>query len=131
MSPNTFKMDGHLASSLSLSSPISSPPPPPPPPSLQAYAAVIFWFQIFSAFSGSNPIDSVNLFMYNLIFTSLPIIVVAITDKDLKADVLLREKRFYQQGRCSEVYTHTLFGLAVLDGFYQSAVCFFIAYGVS
>ena len=91
---------------------------------------VIFWFQLFNAFSGSNLIDGINLFTYNLLFTSVPVIVVAVGDQDLKAEVLLEGKVFYEQGRCSKVYTRWKFWLTILDAFYESAVVFFVAYGV-
>ena len=117
--------------------PLSPPPPPSPsslPPSLplftQAYAVLLFWYQIFNGFSGSTPIDGINLLVFNLLFTSLPILVVAITDQDLRASTLLQYKHYYEQGRCSKVYTRWKFWLAMLEAFYQSAVVFFIAYGV-
>jgi len=96
-----------------------------------AYAVLIFWFQLFNAFSGSNPIDTVNLLIFNLVYTSLPIIAVAIIDQDLPKEMLLAEKHYYKQGRCSEVYTRFKFWLTMLDAFYQSAVVFFMAFGVS
>lgn len=97
---------------------------------MQAFAVLLFWFQIFNGFSGSSPIDSINLLIFNLVYTSLPIMVVGVADQDLPASVLLKEKTFYRQGRCSELYTRPQFWLTVLDAFYQSAVVFFIALGV-
>lgn len=97
----------------------------------QAFASLLFWFQIFNGFSGSSPIDSINLLIFNLVYTSLPVMVVAVADQDLPAKVLLKEKTFYRQGRCSQLYTRKQFWLTVLDAFYQSAVVFFVACGVS
>ena len=57
--------------------------------------------------------------------------VVAIADQDLKASTLMREKQLYEEGRCSKVYTRWKSWLSILDGIYQSAVVFFVAYGVS
>ena len=92
---------------------------------------LLFYYQIFNAFSGSAPIDSINLLIFNLVFTSLPIIVVGVADQDLLAPVLLKEKELYRQGQCSQVYTRLDFWLTVVDAFYQSAVVFFVALGVS
>ena len=108
--------------------PLSSPPLSSLP---QAYALLIFWFQLFCAFSSTNPIDAVNLTIFNLVYTSLPPLAVAITDQDLPKETLLANSSFYRQGRCSKVYTHWRFWLTMLDAFYQSAVVFFMAYGVS
>ena len=103
---------------------------PIPPPSSQAYAVLIFWFQLFNAFSGSNPIDTVNLLIFNLVYTSLPILAVAIIDQDLPKEMLLADKHYYKQGRCSEVYTRFKFWLTMIDAFYESAVVFFMAFVV-
>lgn len=94
-----------------------------------AFAVLLFWYQIFNGFSGSSPIDSINLIIFNLVYTSLPILVVGVADQDLPPPVLLKEKTFYRQGRCSEVYTRAQFWLVVLDALYQSGVVFFIAFG--
>ena len=51
-------------------------------------------------------------------------------DQDLPKETLLASSSFYRQGRCSKVYTHWKFWLTMLDAFYQSAVVFFMAYGV-
>lgn len=92
---------------------------------------MLFYYQIFNAFSGSTPIDSINLLIFNLVYTSLPIIVVGVADQDLRAPVLMKEKGLYREGQCSQVYTRLDFWLTVLDAFYQSAVVFFVAFGVS
>ena len=101
------------------------------PPSWQAYALLLFWYQIFCAFSGARVIDSLNLIVFNLFYTSLPIMVVAIADQDLRASTLMREKQLYEEGRCSKVYTRWKSWLSIFDGVYQSAAIFFVAYGVS
>ena len=118
--------------------PLSLPFPLSPFPSLfslslplQAYALLLFWYQIFCAFSGARVIDSLNLIVFNLIYTSLPIILVAIADQDLLAPTLMRDKQLYEDGRCSKVYTRWKSWLSIFDGVYQSAVIFFVAYGVS
>lgn len=92
---------------------------------------LLFWWQLFNAWSGSNPIDGINLTVFNLVYTSLPIMVVGVASQDLPASTLLREKYYYAQGRLSKLYTHWKFVLTVVDALYQSATIFFLAYGVS
>lgn len=97
----------------------------------QMYAILIFWYQLFNGFSGSNPIDGINLLIFNLVFTSLPIVVVGVSDQDLKASTLLQSNgRFYIQGRCSKLYNRYKFWLAMLEALYQSAAIFFVTLGV-
>ena len=98
---------------------------------LQAFAVLLFWFQIVNGYSGSNPVDGVNLFMFNLAYTSLPIIVVGVADQDLRAEVLLKDKTLYNQGRLSQVYTRGDFWISMLEAFYQSLVVFLVASSVS
>ena len=43
----------------------------------------------------------------------------------------MRDKQLYEDGRCSKVYTRWKSWLSIFDGVYQSAVIFFVAYGVS
>lgn len=94
-----------------------------------AYAVLLFWYQIFNGFSASTPIDGVNLIIFNLIYTSLPILVVAIGDQDLVAPTLLKVKRLYKQGQESSVYTRWRFCFTMVDALYESAAVFFVAYG--
>ena len=92
---------------------------------------MLFWFQIVNGYSGSNPIDGINLIMFNLAYTALPIIVVGVADQDLKAEVLLKNKSLYNQGRLSQVYTRGDFWIFTLEAFYQSLVVFLVASSVS
>lgn len=69
--------------------------------------------------------------IFNLVYTSIPIMVVAVADQDLPAELLLEKKVFYRQGQSSAIYTRFYFWMTVIDAFYQSAVVFFMAYGVS
>ena len=97
----------------------------------QAFAVLLFWYQLINGYSGSNPIDGVNLIMFNLAYTSLPIIIVGVADQDLRAEVLMKEKSLYTQGRLSKVYTRFKFWIAMLEAFYQSLVVFLVASSVS
>ena len=93
------------------------------------YAVLLFWFQFFNGFSGSNPIDGINLQIFNLVYTSMPIMVTAVADQDLKKEELLTNHVHYQRGLYSKSYTRLKFWLAVLEAIYQSVVVFFVAYG--
>ena len=96
---------------------------------IQMYATLLLWLQFFNGFSGSYPIDGINLIIFNLVYTSLPIFVVAIGDQDLRAETLLENGAYYEQGRRSRVYTRLKFWVTMIEAFYQSAVIFFVAFG--
>ena len=48
-----------------------------------------FWFGLISGFSGTSPIFSITGPFWNVIFTSLPIMGVALLDKDMAYQVSL------------------------------------------
>ena len=53
------------------------------------FVALIFWGQFFNGLpSGLNPINWINFVIFNLIYTSLPIVVVRIADQDDKASAV-------------------------------------------
>lgn len=97
-------------------------------PYFQMYAALQLWFQLFNGFSGSSMIDGVNLQVFNLVYSCLPILVTATIDQDVKPDTLLSHESLYGSGRHSKLYTRWRFWLTLLEAFYQSAVVFFLVY---
>lgn len=87
---------------------------------------VLFWFQMFSGFSGSLMIDSIYLTLQHVIFTSLPPLINGVFDKDLSADTLLANPILYKPCQRSEMYTHWTFLVMFVDSLWQSAVIYFI-----
>ncbi|KAI8075992.1 uncharacterized protein BX664DRAFT_344524, partial [Halteromyces radiatus] len=79
---------------------------------------VLLWYQIFCQFTGTMMFDYALVTLYNLIFTSLPIIFLGIWDQDLNASTSL----LYP-----ELYT-VRFWMNVIDSIFQSSVCFFFPY---
>ncbi|KAI8065869.1 hypothetical protein BC940DRAFT_320202 [Gongronella butleri] len=89
---------------------------------------VLFWYQIFCQFTGTMMYDYALVSLYNLVFTSLPIIALGIWDQDLNATTSLLYPELYRMGLRSDKFKTGRFWLTVLDGIYQSAVCFFFPY---
>ncbi|KAM9477380.1 phospholipid-transporting ATPase VD isoform 2-T3 [Clarias gariepinus] len=92
------------------------------------YVNLLFWFQIFCGFSGSTMSNSWVLIFFNLLFTSAPPLLYGVLDKDVSAETLLYKPQLYKAGQNSQAYLPSTFWLNMLDGFYQSLVCFFIPY---
>lgn len=67
------------------------------------FVFVLFWFQLYNGFSGSNLIDDLSLIFFNLIFTAAPPVVCGILDKDLPASVLKSNPHLYKSGQNDEV----------------------------
>ncbi|RUS74359.1 hypothetical protein EGW08_017882 [Elysia chlorotica] len=87
---------------------------------------ILFWFQIFSGFSGSLMIDSLYLTMQHVVFTSLPPLANGVFDKDLCAFSLLSDPTLYKPGQRGEMYTHWTYVFVLLDSLYQSLALYFI-----
>lgn len=69
----------------------------------QMFVLVLFWFQLFNGFSGSNAIDDLSLIFFNLLFTAAPPVVCGILDKDVPDSLLTMTPELYKSGQNSEV----------------------------
>ncbi|XP_062514205.1 phospholipid-transporting ATPase VD-like [Corticium candelabrum] len=91
------------------------------------YVFLLFWYQIYCGWSSVVPVEQFSLVLYNLVFTSLPPMVVGAVDQDISDDMLLRYPSLYSQGRKSKTYSRFLFALNILDSLWQSLVMFFVS----
>ncbi|KAL0077663.1 hypothetical protein F4703DRAFT_1880396 [Phycomyces blakesleeanus] len=89
---------------------------------------VLFWYQIFCQFNGTILFDYALVTLYNLIFTSLPIIFLGIWDQDLSAKISLAYPELYRMGLRNDKFKVWRFWLTIFDSIFQSAVCFFFPY---
>ncbi|XP_029171036.1 probable phospholipid-transporting ATPase VD [Nylanderia fulva] len=90
------------------------------------FVFLVFWFQLYCGFSGAVMIDQIYLMLYNLLFTSLPPLVLGIYDRVASSRVLLSAPELYTRGRLGLVYQPHSFWLTIGDALYQSIVIFFI-----
>ncbi|KAG2192323.1 hypothetical protein INT47_001822 [Mucor saturninus] len=89
---------------------------------------VLFWYQIFCQFNGSMVFDYALVTLYNVVFTSLPIIFLGIWDQDLNAKISLKYPQLYRMGLRNDKFKVWRFYLTIVDSIFQSAVCFFFPY---
>ena len=59
---------------------------------------VLFWYQLYCDFDGSYVWDYSYIVLYNLAFTSLPIIFMGILDQDVSDKVSLATPHLYRRG---------------------------------
>lgn len=76
---------------------------------LQAFIFILFWYQLYCGFTGAVMIDQLYLMLYNVLFTSLPPLILGIYDQDCPAHLLLRRPTLYAPGRRSKVGPHASF----------------------
>lgn len=76
-------------------------------------------------------IDQVYLMLYNLLFTSLPPLVIGIYDRVASSKLLLESPELYSRGRLASVYKPHSFWITMADALYQSIIVFFVNEAVS
>ena len=93
-----------------------------------ALLQILFAFQ--SAFSGQLFLDAYSSSLYNLAFTSLPIMLAAVFNRDLDAETLMRHPRLYRGGQRNEHFNLKLLGSYIAKGIVDSLLLFFITINV-
>ncbi|KAH0563041.1 hypothetical protein GP486_002387 [Trichoglossum hirsutum] len=88
----------------------------------------LFWYQLYNNFDGSYLFDYTYILLYNLAFTSLPIILMGVLDQDVSDKVSLAVPQLYRRGIERKEWTQVKFWTYMFDATYQSLICFFMAY---
>lgn len=88
----------------------------------------LFWYLPFNNFYGTYLYQYTFILLYNLVFTSLPVIILGAFDQDINVQAALAFPQLYVRGIRGLEYTRGKFWAYMLDGLYQSAVVFFMAY---
>jgi len=84
-----------------------------------------FWFLLHCAWSGQTLFDSWSITLFNVAFTGLPIVTLAILDKDITEVTLLKYPQAYKDNQSGRWFTMTLFWLWMANAIYVSIVLFF------
>ncbi|PIM99409.1 Phospholipid-translocating ATPase [Handroanthus impetiginosus] len=59
----------------------------------------LFYYNIFTGFSGQDLYDDWYMTMFNVLLTSLPVLSVGVLEQDVSSDVCLKFPALYQQGQ--------------------------------
>lgn len=90
-----------------------------------AFGCTLFIAQFFSGFSGQALIDSISAAFYNVVFTSVPVLLFAVLDMPLTFETLMHCPQIYNRIKSLSTFT---FWKSVLDGILHGAVDFLIPY---
>ena len=86
----------------------------------------LFWYGIFADFDGTYLYEYTFLMLFNLFFTSMPVITLATMDQDVPDYVSLMIPQLYRAGINNNKFSNVgKFLLYMIDGLYQSAISFF------
>ncbi|XP_067667224.1 phospholipid-transporting ATPase ID-like isoform X2 [Haliotis asinina] len=94
-----------------------------------AFTLCHFWYAFFCGFSAQTLYDPYFISLYNLFYTSLPILVLGIFDQDVNEDYSIRYPKLYAPGLKDALFNKKTFIYSTLEGIITSLVLFFIPYG--
>lgn len=92
------------------------------------FTFTLFWYNIYNDFDGSYLYEYTYLMFYNLAFTSLPVIFLAILDQDVSDTVSLLVPQLYRTGILRLEWSQYKFIWYMVDGLYQSVISFYFPY---
>lgn len=88
----------------------------------------LYWYQIYDNADCAYLFEYTYILLFNVVFTSLPIIFMGILDQDIGDKVSLAVPQLYVRGIERKDWTNTKFWLYMGDAAYQSLICFFMPY---
>lgn len=92
------------------------------------FTLTLFWYGIHNNFDTSYLFDYTYITLFNLAFTSLPVIFMGFLDQDVSDKVSMECPQLYQRGILRKEWSVWKFWIYIIDGLYQSAVCYFFAF---
>ncbi|XP_012541421.1 phospholipid-transporting ATPase ID isoform X4 [Monomorium pharaonis] len=94
-----------------------------------AFTLCHIWFAFFCGFSAQTVFDPMYISVYNLFYTSLPVLAVGIFDQDVNDKNSLMYPKLYTPGLQNLLFNKKEFCWSALHGFYASCVLFLVPYG--
>ncbi|XP_034629383.1 phospholipid-transporting ATPase ID-like isoform X1 [Trachemys scripta elegans] len=94
-----------------------------------AFTLVHFWYGFFSGFSAQTVYDQWFITLYNLVYTSLPVLGMSLFDQDVDDRWSMQFPHLYEPGQQNLYFNKIEFVKCVLHGIYSSLILFFIPYG--
>nr|XP_055218960.1 probable phospholipid-transporting ATPase IM isoform X4 [Gorilla gorilla gorilla] len=94
-----------------------------------AFTLVHFWFGFFCGFSAQTVYDQWFITLFNIVYTSLPVLAMGIFDQDVSDQNSMDCPQLYEPGQLNLLFNKRKFFICVLHGIYTSLVLFFIPYG--
>ncbi|KYO35829.1 hypothetical protein Y1Q_0024441 [Alligator mississippiensis] len=94
-----------------------------------AFTLVHFWYGFFSGFSAQTVYDEWFITLYNLIYTSLPVLGMSLFDQDVDDGWSMQFPQLYTPGQQNLYFNKVEFIKCMLHGVYSSLILFFVPYG--
>jgi len=94
-----------------------------------AFTLCHFWYAFFCGFSAQTVLDPAFIAVYNLFYTSQPVLALAYFDQDVKPELAVKHSRLYYPGMVSLSFNLKLFAVSALHGCVTSFVLFAMPLG--
>ncbi|XP_054035263.1 phospholipid-transporting ATPase IC [Dryobates pubescens] len=94
-----------------------------------AFTLVHVWYSFFNGFSAQTAYEDWFITLYNVLYSSLPVLLVGLLDQDVSDKLSLRFPRLYVLGQKDLLFNYQKFFLSLLHGAITSLIIFFIPYG--
>ncbi|XP_029009045.1 probable phospholipid-transporting ATPase IM isoform X2 [Betta splendens] len=94
-----------------------------------AFTLVHFWYGFFCGFSAQTVYDQWFITLFNIVYTSLPVLAMGLFDQDVDDQYSLRYPSLYKPGQQNLLFNKRQFFLYTLQGMGTSFLLFFIPYG--
>ncbi|XP_054843035.1 phospholipid-transporting ATPase IC [Eublepharis macularius] len=94
-----------------------------------AFTLVHFWYSFFNGYSAQTAYEDWFITLYNVLYSSLPVLLVGLLDQDVSDKLSLRFPTLYLSGQKDLLFNYRKFFISLLHGVITSLVIFFIPYG--
>ncbi|MGH0129080.1 UNVERIFIED_CONTAM: hypothetical protein FKN15_069061 [Acipenser sinensis] len=94
-----------------------------------AFTLVHFWYSFFSGYSARTAYEDWFITLYNVLYSSLPVLLVGLLDQDVNDKLSLRFPKLYVPGQEGQLFNYKNFFISLFHGIYTSLIVFFIPYG--
>ncbi|KAL5277152.1 ATP11B family protein [Megaselia abdita] len=92
------------------------------------FMMIMFLFQFYAMFSSVSVYDSLFLTLFNVIYTSLPIYFISLTEKPYKEETLMSTPSLYKKNTNNKYLHWKYFLYWVAYGVYHGLIVFYFAY---
>ncbi|KAL9879573.1 ATPase phospholipid transporting 8B isoform 10-T11 [Glossina fuscipes fuscipes] len=87
------------------------------------------WYSVFCGFSAQTVFDPMFISVYNLFYTSLPVLALGVFEQDVSDKHSLEFPKLYTPGLKNQLFNIKEFVYSVLHGAFSSLILFLIPYG--
>ncbi|KAF3848749.1 hypothetical protein F7725_015246 [Dissostichus mawsoni] len=94
-----------------------------------AFTLVHFWYSFFNGFSAMVTYEDWFITLYNLCYSSLPVLLVGLLDQDVNDKISLKFPQLYLPGQLGTLFNYKNFFISLFHGIFVSLIIFFIPYG--